>query len=75
MNSSNVIFILRGKQYYRIVTELIRVYLDQLCPTQMATWAKIYFTIWTTAAHWMTSMRAARWMAYFDLSKTNLVLS
>jgi len=27
-------------------------WLDQLCPTQMAYWAKIYVTILTMAAHW-----------------------
>jgi len=26
----------------------------QLCPTQMAYWAKNYITILTRAAHWMT---------------------
>jgi len=26
----------------------------QLCPTQMAYWAKNYVTILTTAAHWIT---------------------
>jgi len=29
-------------------------YLDQLCPTQMAYWAKIHVTISTRAAHFMT---------------------
>jgi len=37
--------------------------LDQLCPTQMAYWAKNYVTVLTGAAHGM---------AYFDLSKLNL---
>jgi len=38
-------------------------YLDQPCPTKMAYWAKNYVTVLT---------RAARWMAYFDLTKLNL---
>ena len=37
--------------------------LNQLCPTQMAYWAKNYVTILTRAAHLM---------ANFDLKKTNL---
>ena len=41
----------------------VYVYLTQLCPTQMAYWAKNYATILTRAAHWM---------AYFDLSKLSL---
>jgi len=39
------------------------VCLDQLCPTQMAYWAKKYVTILTSAAHWMV---------YFYFSKLNL---
>jgi len=46
--------------------------LNQLCPTQMAYWAKKYVTILTRAAHWIILLRAAHEMAYFDLSKLNL---
>jgi len=28
--------------------------LGQLCPTQMAYWAKVYVTIFIRAAHWTT---------------------
>jgi len=28
--------------------------LDQLCPTQMAYWAKNYVTVFIRAAHWIT---------------------
>jgi len=28
--------------------------LDQLCPTQMAYWAKNYVIVLTRATHWMT---------------------
>jgi len=39
---------------------LAQVLLEQLCPTQMAYWAKYYVTVLITAAHSMAS---------FDLSK------
>jgi len=32
---------------------VIRELLDQLCPSQMAYWAKNYVTIFTRATHWM----------------------
>jgi len=46
---------------------LVSKHLMQLCPTQMAYWAKNYVTILTN-----TSNRAAHWMAYFGLGKPNL---
>jgi len=35
-------------------TKLILIWLYQLCPTEMAYWAKNYVIISTRAAHWKT---------------------
>ena len=36
------------------IWEICQRYLHQLCPTQMAYWAKNYVTILTRSAHWIT---------------------
>ena len=46
-------------------------FIEMLCPTQMAYWAKNYVTILTRALNEIL-LRAAHWMAYFDVSKLNL---
>jgi len=44
----NMIYLLRVPKNYFVFG------LDQLCPTQMAYWAKNYVIVLTRAAHWMT---------------------